>query len=401
MHPARLHRARRPGLLAVTFALTAFAGGLSAQDRPLTPDERAQTLQNAIEAFDRWQPIRERAAAHTAAEAAAEERRESVVNIPFDTMKVGPFLLMGDPEHLREAGEAVARVWPDFDAITGGTNPFWVEDYPLGYSRYGQYGRPPGLDTHFTRWVEIRSGQDRGPIVGALRQVLAGPMAGDGYIEWSGQRALSPIEYPRQVVRNLLESPSPLAADCFQDRNIDACALVLDLDYAEPGPDREAWVLAVYPTAALRYEIVSGRRLLAQGALAQQRRIECSDAAVASRAQAGSGQDLACTWMIANTWPTQSQPLGAETRASLFRTALRLGGGTPALERIERLPEDASPRLVIEAAAQRPAEEVVSYWLDNLSAADGDSSHFPSRSGVFWAGALALFALRSTRWRLG
>lgn len=213
---------------------------------------------------------------------------------------------------------------------------------------------------------------------------------------WTDERALSPVAYARQVVRELLVSPSPLAASCFQARDIGSCSTLLDLDFPQ-GAEREAWIREVYPSARLRYELVGEDGLIWSGAFGLQQRELCQ----ARPPVEGSEQDQACTQVAANAVGTRAEPVNSEVRANLFRTALRLGGGTPALERIERLPADASPRQVIEAAAERSADEVVAIWLDNLSADDSGRGRMPNKSGLFWAGCFAAFALRSTRWRLG
>lgn len=94
-------------------------------------------------------------------------------------------------------------------------------------------------------------------------------------------------------------------------------------------------------------------------------------------------------------------PASPETRASLWLLAVDLGG-PDALDRLTALDPRTPVEEALEVMADRPLEALVDEWRRHLLADDDPADRrAPTRSTLAWVGLLALFAMTSTRWRVG
>lgn len=220
----------------------------------------------------------------------------------------------------------------------------------------------------------------------ALNAVLPAPI-----LAWAGDRVLDPALTDGHGREQVLQIQSPLATTCIIGRDVGDCATLFDIDFSNTREQRVAFIEAVFPRDVWP-RLVGSRSLYPQ--------MQVNQACVAEDTDYDACLELLTDPIHRGT--VQAMPQAV--RARLLQTAILMGGGTPAWDRVDALPAGATPREALEAASGQSAERVIEAWLTGFLTARPRTalagSGASTRLAGMWIVLLAGFSLFSTRWRL-
>ncbi len=217
-------------------------------------------------------------------------------------------------------------------------------------------------------------------------------------VPWSGGWGWDSAFRPDDGVRLMVQSTNRDGIACLQRRDLEACAGYLALSYDGSTESKLALLEYHYPASAFlpptpvsetpRTDDLLGRCVF------EQRRRGTPDARGTCLADLAS-REYATLGLL---------PSHPSARASLVAHALQLGGDG-ALTRLMRRPDGGSVGAHLAVVAGTSEAELVRSWQEDVSGRTGvfrsEGGERPGPASLFWAGGLALLALRSTRWRLG
>ncbi|MBT8337150.1 MAG: hypothetical protein KJO11_11140 [Gemmatimonadetes bacterium] len=320
------------------------------------------------------------------------------------TRTAGGLTIRALPRDMEAAVDLFTRTWSEHFAPVMGPPPQAIRDLPLTYYDARGPWNPLIGENRGSQWpVIVEPGVDpkaRARTAFSAALVSSGPGSVARWSEFSG---FDPKDDPLRARRQLSAVASRSARECFRgDR--DACTVTLGL--RPDGWTDEDVVRAWYEPGQLRELLVRRRRigrstdlggLDAADVLIMARRASVdSEAGETARALYWQGSEQVILHMYA--------PADRDTRASLLRVALRLGGGHEAVKRWMALPAETPLEEALEEIAGRSLPAVIEAWYAQI-VGNGDSQtpndSVPTRSTLAWIGILSAFAMTSTRWRIG
>lgn len=197
----------------------------------------------------------------------------------------------------------------------------------------------------------------------------------------------------------LLSTIHPAGISCAQEADVDACLSYLFVDYDATVETNRAAIDGWYRD---QYQLASAANSTsgwAQAGAENGCRLYLG----------GEGPDTfdrsACiTYLSQPRFIMNAVPSHVASRGAVLQMALDLDPDGRGLTRSAALPDNASIADHLEAIARIPARDLVSQWQNGLTVSvDGPvgGAGGPGPFTLLWAGAFALFSLRSTRWRLG
>lgn len=363
----------------------AFLGAmpLQAQSRPDANEleARLDSLSQVYQALNaRWQPI-------------SEDMNQIDLDevSTLDSTMVGPIRVIAPAAELALAVDAVEGAISMLFPILGETS---LPQALNGQGFYGFSSRDDRVtESEELRPFALREGWRDWGISPAATQVQAAINAGLplSVVAWSGHRVIDPSLTDGHGREQVLRIMSPLATTCILERDMKDCETLFDLDFSDDPAQREAFVADVFPNDVWK-RLVESRSM--------SRRSDDF-----TRCVGDSPDQSACFAILTspiNRGNVQAVPQAV--RARLMQAAVVMGGGAPAWDRVDALPDGATPREALEAASQASAEAVIEVWLDSFLTArprSTDPGEAPStRLAGLWIVLLAGFSLFSTRWRL-
>lgn len=308
------------------------------------------------------------------------------------------------PRDMDAATALFTRTWAEHFAPLLGPPPEALRALPLTYYDARGPWNPLIGEDRGGRWpVIVEPGTDRRA---RARQAVSEALIGAGprsVGRWSEFSGFEPTSDPLRVRRQLSAVASASATLCLRG-DVEACTVTLGL--RPEGWTEEDVVRAWYEQEQLHELLVERRRIGRRDDLGG---LDAADVLIMARragVDAEQGDSVrALYWMDAEQVILHTYaPADRDSRASLLRLAIRLGGGEPAAERWLALPVDTPLEEAIEAIAAQPLEAVMRAWYDEVVGspdlpARRDSA--PTRTTLAWIGVLSAFAMTSTRWRIG
>jgi hypothetical protein len=308
------------------------------------------------------------------------------------------------PRDMDAATALFTRTWAEHFAPLLGPPPAALRALPLTYyDARGPWNPLIGEDRGRNWPVIVEPGVDR---EARARQALSEALIGAGprsVGRWSEFSGFEPTSDPLRVRRQLSAVASTSATLCLRG-DLEACTVTLGL--RPDGWTEEDVVRAWYEPGQLHELLVERRRIAPRndpGALDAAEILIMERRPSVDTEQGDSVRAL--YWMGAEQVILHTYaPADRNSRASLLRLAIRVGGGEPAAERWLALPVDTPLEEAIEAIAARPLKAVMRAWYDEVVGSPdlpARSGSAPTRTTLAWIGVLSAFAMTSTRWRIG
>jgi hypothetical protein len=305
---------------------------------------------------------------------------------PLDTQRVGPLTVISAPDQREVARIATEQALASFGAIAQASRAeldsiVLLIELGEATEAFDALARKPG---HRRIWLpRWRPAAWRADVVArTLGAVIAASLPADVHA-WLGGGALivRGDDALRAAYRDLVVHPSPAAQACRDGAPL-RCADALGL--TDPGPRWERWY-------AEPQVVLWALQQSPNGAAARDAHGACARALTV---------DACRPWIEMRGAPPV--PLRTETRRTLLLHAVALGDA----DAWRRLTTDTTGTVLerLVAAAGVPADALLGGWRADVLAAR--PPHAAGLGGswlltLFWLGVFTLFAVRSTRWRLG
>ncbi len=306
------------------------------------------------------------------------------------------------PRDMDAAVELFTTTWQEAFQPRFGTPPAAMLDAGLGYYDHrGEWNPRVGEGQANAYFVQVSTAVDdrRYQAERSLTQALlhSAPVS---IREWTADWNHTPRSAWLAIRRQLAAAPSTSVQACF-DGDLPSCTATLGL--RPKGWDRSHVVAAWYSPEARRDVLARAGRIDAD-TLPEDVTAAVAFLRLENEFRMPSGDDVSPGRLVrrgGNRIRWELGPADAGTRASLFLLAVDLGGAG-AMDRLAALDPRAPVETALAALAGRPVDELVSEWRDRLLAeVDPADRRTPARSTLAWVGLLAVFAMTSTRWRVG
>lgn len=383
-------RAAAPWVLAGLLV----AAPLTAQDSPDLAglEARLDALLNEASALDARVEA-EREAYDRSTRASLEEPTERIV----DGLRIRAL-----PRDMDAAVDLFTTTWREAFQHRFGAPPAAMLDAGLGYYDHrGEWNPRVGEGRSNAYFVQVSTVVDdpRYQAERALGKALlhAAPVS---VREWTADWNHAPRIGWLAIRRQLAAAPSTSAQACF-DGDLPSCTATLGL---RPKGWDKGHVVAAWYSPGVRRDVLARAHWIdpdtpPEDLSAAQAFLQWHD-----EFRMPAGDDVSPGRLVrrgGNRIRWELGPADAETRASLFLLAVDLGGAG-AMDRLAALDPRAPLETALEAVAHRPVHELVSEWRAHLLAeVDPVDRRTPARSTLAWVGLLAVFAMTSTRWRVG
>lgn len=331
----------------------------------------------------------------------------------LDTIRVGPFRLVGREGALGRAEPLVGSAWRGEAPLLGEEGEARLRETVFVVTAPGA-GIPGAITSELRRrpgHQEVRLPGRRHPLRAqrvvsralavAVLETLPAELEGWVVLGRTGADPPSSIERRRAVLdwaaaaanrdealrrtyRELALATAPVARRCFEG-SVRACRLALGLD--DPGPRWEGW-----------YGIEELRRIAAAELAEGRARRRASHA----HACVHELDDDRCLEHFLRSGGPPA-PVGVQVRTTFLREVLRDAGGE-GVEGLFREAEGETAAARVERAAPGSLDGAVERWRNRVEAHAPPAPDPPLRarlSTLFWLVVLAGLAMRSTRWRVG
>jgi hypothetical protein len=320
---------------------------------------------------------------------------ERVSRLPTDTIRVGNFVILSDPEHVQLAKATAAIISPELDRGYGAwasrmhahmlvlrqprQGPTTADGQPVVESGVaGPGGRVLMPSTSIATTDALGSAW-----LQKAEQFLSDDLDPD-LRDWLGITLTSEPATARTLAQGRVElvlARSRVAHDCALGKH-DACMQALGL-------------VAVDDVPFTLFDATQRRGMIEWYSFVLQRR----DPSAYSRCVQG-GSDATCDSLVRSIPPEAvPKPVPGAVKKNLVRYALLLGGDG-AFDRLAKSAGPISDRIA--ATARMPIDSVVSRWQSNVMSSQSSSTAIDATtalSSLFWACLCGALALRSSRWR--
>lgn len=412
---------------AVILALVLLPASTGAQETGVQETGEHEMESEGIEAFERSLLARLEALEGPLERARERHRRESAFFDSLDrarraretdSVAVGPFEVVSQPDRLTEARSAIERAWEELRLLLGdapvltGATIVYDPSSDLGGFHFGQ----PSYRVTGRNWSTFRFDEEL--LQQSIRSVLGRDVARHypRYLRiWVGGNG--PVPAPREahtdMYRQMALAPSGTASACVGG-SVEACLSALGLEPHDA--PLTTWYEADHLLGVAAQPRGRGNRRVK---IAAEEWTRC----FGSR-EGGSCVDVQND---PDVW-LHLIPFGAPLRSELVALAVERGGegavarlvepvmrwtGSGDVEAIRRAGGGGEPtyadfavalRAGLESASGMDAEELVGLWRERLVAArpetqaDGETHRTAT---FFWILFFAVLSTRSTRWRLG